>query len=73
MNPENFFNVESLRVECPVCKSRRKLKEMEKNEYRKIGAYMAYQFCKDSCKERAKEEHHKRIEQFNPQKLKGNV
>jgi hypothetical protein len=41
---------------------------MEKNDCRKIGKYMAYQFCKDSCKERAKEEHHKRIEQFNPHK-----
>jgi hypothetical protein len=68
MNLENFPNLESFRVECPVCKSRRKLKEMEKNDCRKIGKYMAYQFCKESCKERAKEEHHKRIEQFNPHK-----
>ena len=68
LNPENLFNIDSLRVECPVCRKRRKLKEIDKSDYRRLGKYKAYEFCKDSCKERAKEEHHKRIDQFNPHK-----
>jgi hypothetical protein len=63
---DEFFNVDTLRVECPVCKRRRKLRELEKHHYKTLGAYMAYQLCKEQCKERATQEHKDRIELFNP-------
>lgn len=55
----------SFRVECPVCLKRRPLRAMEESEYHCYQTYNSFQFCSDSCKNRATQKQKEKSEYFN--------
>lgn len=65
-----MFNLDLLRVECPVCLKRRPLRAMEESQFHCYNDYNSFQFCSDFCEEISTKEQRKKAEYFDKKYIK---